>query len=218
MESILDLSPGVSDLANVELLVPFLNGYSSLMRILALQIVLLSLLPAIASAQSFGSANWQQQTLNGQCHQQGCNCCPKPRKSCRIPGLKGYPYQDPVHNGCLCNHPCRKKKCFRINPHWPSPFANMENYTAPNCPPGKKLRDVFDVLANVKLVPYKRKDSGYRGYYCDPFGKLGESQRGIVYKKQPQQSQPQNFGPAPGVPTKNKDSVAQRYRQLPPIR
>ncbi len=175
------------------------------MKILALTLGTMLLIPTFTSAQQFGWGGRKQ--TNVALHQQGCHCesCRKPKKFCRVPGFNGHPYRDPVHNGCKCNRPCGKLKSIHFTPHWPAPFANMERYTPHYCSPGKQPRDVFDVLAHVKLIHFKRRDNGYRGLYCDPHGKLGESFTGGY---QP----PQQLGPAPAIPPKSQpDNVANRY-------
>ena len=182
------------------------------MKLFSLTLVVVLLAGSPASAQYFGFGG-DKRPENGGCFgQPGCHCgqCKKPKKFCRIPGLNGHPHEDPIHNACKCNHPCRKRKYPNINPHWPSPFANMEKYTAPNCSPGKRPRDVFDILAKVKLSRYKRKDNGYSGCLCDPYGKLGESLTPVCHPQQ-QQTVPPILQPAPPEPKKSKDSVATRF-------
>ena len=41
-------------------------------------------------------------------------------------------------------------------------------------------RDLLEVFGNIRLLPDVRRDNGYSGPHCDPYGRLGDSRRGVV--------------------------------------
>ena len=108
-----------------------------------------------------------------------CSTCTLPRQWCRFPGFNGHPYNDCPGCGVTCGHPCLRLKMPNFSPHWPRPFHNKECYIAPGCEVPHQMRDQFDFLAKIKIANFTRKDNGYVGRNCDPFGILGESARGI---------------------------------------
>ena len=69
-----------------------------------------------------------------KCQGNHCTTCRPKKYFCRLPGLNGYPYESLMLNGCRCGHKCQQRLYPKINPHWPSPFANMQSYRSPNGP------------------------------------------------------------------------------------
>ena len=118
-----------------------------------------------------------------------CQVCTegKGERRCKILGTRGRPYQEKELGGCQCDskHPW-KNPDFSV--HWPRPFSAKWDEGHPESAarryspcPQKRVVDVFDRLATFKLIDYQRKDNGFSGPDCDPYGCLGESKmaRGI---------------------------------------
>ena len=141
-----------------------------------------------ANADAFDAMNYvdikalQNQRLAG-CGWPGqpCSCdgCQLPHRWCRLPGFNGHPYDDRQACGVRCNYPCLRLPFPNFSPHWPRPWHDKSCYIAPGCPVPSQPRDELDWLADIKLSNFKRKDSGYAGCYCDPYGMTGEQARGI---------------------------------------
>jgi hypothetical protein len=115
-----------------------------------------------------------------------CNPCThpaatRPRTKLDLPGVRGRPYQDKEPGGCLCGKKCCPK-CNQFSVYWPRPFSARLDEKFPKhaakrqsfCQK-KSILDVFDHCHNFELIPYRRKDNGYCGRGCDPYGCLGES-------------------------------------------
>lgn len=112
-----------------------------------------------------------------------CNCqIPK----CRCYGWRGQPWSDCNSGGCRCGKKCGLTQ-YNFSSHWPSPFSVFSDHgrhgtkwrkSADTTHP--RLRDKLDILAHVRLLPPVRKDNGYCGRFCDPYGLLGQSRRGVV--------------------------------------
>lgn len=114
-----------------------------------------------------------------------------------LPGLAGRPYVDqrlecrnrscPLRGDCHCQP--SGSAFASASPHWPRPFSAFWDQQFPGdcCPhalhdSGMATRkscghlfDRLDPLADIKLLPNVRTDSGYRGPECDPYGKVGLS-------------------------------------------
>lgn len=119
-----------------------------------------------------------------------CNRCARPVATqplfaCNLPGLKGRPYIDVEPGACQCN----KKKPFKhpeYSVFWPRPFSAKLDGCFPNAAAKRNgpcqqkcVVDVFDRLADFKLINYHRTDNGYCGRGADPYGCLGENKQAI---------------------------------------
>lgn len=127
-------------------------------------------------------------------------CCPLPTNRWQLPGWRGAPYTDQrlscrnckwgrSGNGCQPSN----RPGISASVHWPRPFSSFWSDSFPghsgphSChPSGMSNRrsaghvfDALDPLADLKLFPSPRRDSGYFGNQCDPYGKLGRSQQPI---------------------------------------
>jgi hypothetical protein len=119
-----------------------------------------------------------------------CNTCVRPPQvqpvtKHHLTGLFGRPHMEKEPGGCRCG----KKgcpKCSDRSIYWPLPRSARMDARHPqramareqNC--RKRINDLFDPLADIKISNYKRKDNGYCGTGSDPYGCLGESrQRGV---------------------------------------
>lgn len=118
-----------------------------------------------------------------------CNRCTRPAAAqpicaCNLPGLKGRPHIDVEPGACQCN----KTKPFKhpaYSAYWPRPFSAKLDERFPKkaakrdepCQE-KRVVDMFDRLADFKLINYQRTDNGYCGRGADPYGCLGESRYG----------------------------------------
>ncbi len=106
----------------------------------------------------------------------GCGC----RHSGKY-GIKGRPYQPRELGGETCGDRCPSKRP-QFSVYWPRPLSAKLDERDPDraaarysgCPE-KRLVDVFDRLANFRLIDYQRTDNGYCGPEADPYGCLGES-------------------------------------------
>lgn len=106
----------------------------------------------------------------------GCGSCLAKRT-----GFRGRPHQPREPGGYSCGKRCSNKHP-KFSVYWPRPFSAKLDERHPEraaarysgCPQ-KKLCDVFDKLANFRLIDYHRTDNGYFGPGCDPYGCLGES-------------------------------------------
>ncbi len=103
-----------------------------------------------------------------------------------VPGWRGQPYQSCPVGGCQCGKHS-KLTYYNFSTHWASPWSVLFDYG----PSGDKSRprastvyprhrDKIEVFAGIRLLPDVRKDNGYCGPCCDPWGYLGESRRGIA--------------------------------------
>ena len=137
---------------------------------------------------------------NNPCSQtSNCRC-----GSCGIgkTGLYGQPYQPREPGGYNCGKRCSNKRP-QFSVYWPRPLSakfderNPERAAArySGCQ-SSKLVDVFDRLANFRLVDYQRTDNGYCGPGSDPYGCLGESKvSGLGYRVQSVPNNPANVYP-----------------------
>ena len=117
---------------------------------------------------------------------QSCPNCNNEISRIDLYGFKGQPWRDERPGGCQCS----KKKgitWYNAYHHWPMPWSVLVDhgrggnrwgkYTDTSCP---RFRDRLDIFANVRLAPGVRKDSGYFGPECEPYGLLGKSRQGVV--------------------------------------
>ena len=84
---------------------------------------------------------------------------------------------------------CNKKKPFKhpqFSVYWPRPFSAKLDEAFPKAAAKrsepcqeKRVVDMFDRLADFKLINYHRTDNGYCGRGADPYGCLGESKQAI---------------------------------------
>lgn len=87
-------------------------------------------------------------------------------------------------SACRCLGKPNRQPNYSV--HWPRPFSAKVDQHFPrlfaqrNSPcQQKRIVDVFDPLANLKLSRYQRKDNGYEGRAADTLGCLGESKYGL---------------------------------------
>ncbi len=107
-----------------------------------------------------------------------------PRANCY--GWRGQPYYERMDEVCSCEH--KRGLSFKnLSVHWPSPFSVYVDHSCFGdvCRTSSntmvpRFRDCLDRLANIRLLPPVRRDSGYCGPDCDPYGLLGESRRATV--------------------------------------
>lgn len=117
---------------------------------------------------------------------QSCPNCNNEIPCLDLYGFKGQPYSDKRPGGCQCG----KKKgltWYNAYHHWPNPWSVLMDhgrdgygwgkYTDTTCP---RKRDCLDILADVRIACPVRKDSGYFGPHCEPYGLLGKSRSGVV--------------------------------------
>lgn len=120
-------------------------------------------------------------TKSGNCQ---CGACLSTRT-----GLHGRPYHPQEPGGYRCGKNCPSKRP-EFSAYWPRPLSvRREEHRAGSacqcrqCGGEKKVNDLFDGLANFRLLDYQRTDNGYCGPESDPYGCLGESkQQGIGYR------------------------------------
>lgn len=110
-----------------------------------------------------------------------CEICSHRIPRGRLPGWMGRPWEEPVSGGCRCGKYSQWTN-LNFSSAWTSPFSvwldygpqgNLLRETADTRNP--RMRDCLDSLAGIRLLPPVRKDNGYSGYYCDPFGHVGRS-------------------------------------------
>ena len=144
---------------------------------------------------------------------QSCPNCNHELPRLNLKGWKGQPHRDKRPGGCKCG----KKKgltWYNAYHHWPNPWSVLLDhgrdgrgwgkFTDTTCP---RKRDCLDVLANIRLSGPVRKDNGYFGPHCDPYGLPGKSRRGVVVSD----------GPHPAQPTATQPSnPPSQARNLPP--
>lgn len=118
---------------------------------------------------------------NNPCTQPpGCQCgsCCASGKM----GIHGRPYQPKEPGGYQCGKHCPNKHP-QFSVYWPRPFSAKCEERKDGCSAcgghcrckHRKLNDMFDGLANFRLIDYHRTDNGYCGPESDPYGCLGES-------------------------------------------
>ena len=118
-------------------------------------------------------------TQNGQCQ---CHQCQSNRT-----GLHGRPYQPQEPGGYRCGKNCPSKRP-EFSVYWPKPLSvkreqHGSQCQCQKCNGGRKVNDLFDGLANFRLINYQRTDNGYCGPGADPYGCLGESKvMGVGYR------------------------------------
>lgn len=112
-----------------------------------------------------------------------CQCGCVGGHQCLKPGNQGKPYQDLEPGGRNCNGHCGCRNRPEFSVYWPKPFSakranNQCNQCGCGCKAcegtGPKVNDLFDHLADFKLIKYQRTDNGYCGPNADPWGCLGE--------------------------------------------
>ena len=127
----------------------------------------------------------------------GCGCCAAGK-----PGLYGKPYQLREPGGYACGKRCANKHP-QYSAYWPRPLSAKLDERDPERAAARysggqtrKLVDVFDRLANFRLIDYQRTDNGHCGPGSDPYGCLGESKVfGLGYRIQSVPNNPSNFYP-----------------------
>ena len=105
------------------------------------------------------------------------------------PGLHGRPFQPQEPGGYQCGKNCPSKRP-EFSVYWPRPLSvrqqgHRSGCQCQQCGGGnkKKVNDLFDGLANFRLINYQRTDNGYCGPEADPYGCLGESKLlGVGYR------------------------------------
>lgn len=112
-----------------------------------------------------------------------CPSCTQQLPTCDKNGWMGQPWSDTPPGGCECgNH--RKLTNYNFSSHWPAPFSVVMDYAKGgnhrhrmSDTRNTRLRDKLDALANFRLLAPVRRDNGYCGPDCDPFGHVGQSRR-----------------------------------------
>lgn len=158
------------------------------------------------SSSAFGGSCFGRQYAGGS----GCGSpgCPDPYTS----------------TGCgPIRHPRPYRKLRSFNVHWPRPFSpyfddwfpgeccghachQSGNATRRSC---GHIFDALDRIANVKVVKRNvRKDNGYQGEDCDPYGKLGISN----YPIQHPQKNSRNIAPS-ALSARRNSSESYYYNQ-----
>ncbi len=93
-----------------------------------------------------------------------------------LPGWRGKPYSDPGAAGCRCGRH-GQVTYYDFSSHWASPWSVWADRGPKSSTARPRLRDNLDHLAQIRLLPDVRRDNGYRGSNCDPYGHLGLSRR-----------------------------------------
>lgn len=129
-----------------------------------------------------------------------CPTCAVPEQRFCLPGWRGQPYADKVLGCENCRHNQNYSACRSCwdcpdssnrhwSIHWPRPFSNFwdQHFPGQCCDHAfhrsgmgtrKSCGHFFDCLqplSDIKLLESPRRDSGYCGPECDPYGKLGAS-------------------------------------------
>ncbi len=148
-------------------------------------LLVLSDSPSILSAQGISPQRARELYIELQTTENCPNCNHQiPRANCY--GWRGQPYYEPTDEVCCCNR--RPGLSFKdLSVHWPSPFSLYLDHSCFGDVCRKttntttfRFRDGLDHLANTHLLSPVRRDSGFGGPDCGPYGLLGESRRATV--------------------------------------
>ena len=148
-------------------------------------LLVLSDSPSILSAQGIPPQRARELYIELQATENCPNCNHQiSRANCY--GWRGQPYYEPTDEVCCCHR--RPGLSFKnLSVHWPSPFSVYLDHSCfgDDCrkttnTTTSRFRDCLDHLANIHLLPPVRRDSGFGGPDCDPYGLLGESRRATV--------------------------------------